>query len=262
MKIARSERHFNELKQIWDQYFPNIIFYSDALSDPDNLIIRAKMAKPPPRELATIIGDAVHNLRTALDQLVCELVRRNGGPVTREHAFPISHTQSAFEARRASALRGMSPKAQAFIRKLKPFQGGNRLLWMLSSLDNLDKHDSIVPIALGQPQLLIKFDMPGMFQAPNGNIMLGGGPPGSIPLGFGWGSPIAGTGVPILHDDCELVQIPNIIYQAGIPIEFDLPVALYMGPTPTIQQEDAFETLADLLIYVEKLIYLAERHLY
>jgi len=49
-------------------------------------ILRAR-ANPPER-LALIMGDGVHNLRSALDLAACELVSRNGGTVTENTAFP------------------------------------------------------------------------------------------------------------------------------------------------------------------------------
>lgn len=264
LKIRRAEQHFNEIVKAWDTYFPAIQIYIDAQSDPDNIIYRAKVATPIPSELSTIIGDVVHNLRSSLDQLICDLVRRNNGVVTRDHAFPIQQSQPSFESRSRTALRGLTPRAEAFIRRLKPYQGGNDLLWMLSCLDNMDKHNTIVPVAIGRAAAQILLGVPGMFQAPSGEITIGGGPPGSIPLGhgYGWGTPESVNPAPMIEDNCEIYKEPRIIRQLNMPVEYDFAVELTIGATPSTRSAPATDILADLLIYAEKIIYLAEKHLY
>jgi hypothetical protein len=45
--------------------------------------------RSPPLRLGVILGDMVHNLRSALDHLVWQAVLRNGGRPNRSHQFPI-----------------------------------------------------------------------------------------------------------------------------------------------------------------------------
>jgi hypothetical protein len=56
-------------------------------------------------------GDIVHNLRGAYDLLACDLVRHNGGEVTRGTGFPISASLDGFTQNLPRQLSGASDTA-------------------------------------------------------------------------------------------------------------------------------------------------------
>ena len=104
-------------------------------------------------DIPAIMGDAVHNLRSALDHLAYHLVMvgTDKGEVRTEPwekiQFPITHSPDSYKSKRtAGKVQGMERKAIEAIDALKPYKGGNDPLWLLHKLDNTDKHSFILPI--------------------------------------------------------------------------------------------------------------------
>ena len=124
----------------------------------------------PQIKWAVIIGDIVHNLRTALDHLIWELaVLRRGEPPPhplpsgspwRSLQFPVYDDASDFfnisskSAKKGqppgqgglASLQHVRPAAAARVIQLQPFQVGDRQhhpLRVLQDLDNIDKHRTL-----------------------------------------------------------------------------------------------------------------------
>jgi hypothetical protein len=104
-------------------------------------------------DIPAIIGDVVHNLRSALDHLAYHLVMvgTDNGEVRTEPwekiQFPITHSADSYKSKRtAGKVQGMERKAIEAIDALKPYKGGYEPLWLLHKLDNTDKHSFILPI--------------------------------------------------------------------------------------------------------------------
>jgi hypothetical protein len=100
----------------------------------------------PPR-LVAIIGDALHNLRSALDHLAWQLVIKAGNIPTNVTAFPICDSAKHHQHESRKRLKGMSQNAIDAIDNLKPYKGGgdpDNLLWCLHRLNAIDKHRLLV----------------------------------------------------------------------------------------------------------------------
>lgn len=102
---------------------------------------------PYPRDIVGHVGDALHNLRSSLDHLACQLVLASGAEVKRYTCFPIYNRstkdhQGFFD----KSVKGMRPDAINDIAAWKPYKGGNDTLWLLHELDRLDKHREILGI--------------------------------------------------------------------------------------------------------------------
>jgi hypothetical protein len=118
-----------------------------------------EIVKPPPSYFGLIVGDAVHNMRSALDHLACRLVELEGNEPTNSNAFPIwdqdpTKIRNAKKRQERLALfeqrvSGMSDEHKEAIRILQPYQRPDTpeadKLIVLSALDNLDKHKLILP---------------------------------------------------------------------------------------------------------------------
>ncbi|MGB8590209.1 MAG: hypothetical protein WA755_05465 [Candidatus Acidiferrales bacterium] len=110
-------------------------------------------------EWALMTGDVVHNLRSALDHLVCQLAILQGNTVSsckkNRLAFPACIDPVAFkrDARRIKNL--IHPEAFALIEELQPYSAAHSLggsptasnLWILSELDIIDKHRIVLAVA-------------------------------------------------------------------------------------------------------------------
>jgi hypothetical protein len=101
-----------------------------------------------PFDVLTTAGDVVHNLRSALDHLAHQLVIVGSGKEpSRRIEFPIAKDLAAYESTKARKVVGMRQEAIEAIDRLKPYQGGNDLLWRVHELDNIDKHHTLFSVA-------------------------------------------------------------------------------------------------------------------
>jgi len=102
----------------------------------------------PALEFGVIIGDCVHCLRSALDQLVWGLARV---PDSRT-AFPICRTEKEWITDAPSRYWSVPDTYISLINRAQPYHRGDKAaehpLALLSVLSNLDKHRGIPTIAL------------------------------------------------------------------------------------------------------------------
>jgi len=94
---------------------------------------------PIPDSIPLLLGDAVHNLRVALDYLACELVR-SADIEPKGVYFPICETVEKYKSEAGGKIKGMPQAAKDEIDKIRPYSGGNDALWGLHKLDIIDKH--------------------------------------------------------------------------------------------------------------------------
>lgn len=109
-------------------------------------------AKPIPDIFALIIGDAVHNLRAALDHLATATSRVGGGK-GRDLFFPFHKERKNLVTDRAKldpielALAGSK---KLIIDTIQPYSDGNgRDLYALHCLDRIDKHNDLIVTVTG-----------------------------------------------------------------------------------------------------------------
>jgi hypothetical protein len=113
------------------------------------------LKEPKNPEWGLILGDMVHNLRSALDHLVWQLVLLNGKKPRRQNQFPIIGTKDEYwkvptnrsESVRDRMLAGVAEDHRPFIDIVQPFNartdapsGARTALSTLSWISNADKH--------------------------------------------------------------------------------------------------------------------------
>jgi hypothetical protein len=149
-KIERADQHIRDAQRRIDRFIATECHRPFADKDPDSGAIHLNFWYPGPyavNGLGVIVGDAVHNLRSALDHMVSEIITIIGGnPNGREAAFPMHETREELEI---SINRGLEKKIGAdlcrfIIETIRPYKAGNFPLWALNKLDNLDKHRAIL----------------------------------------------------------------------------------------------------------------------
>ena len=95
--------------------------------DPDTgeKLVVVEVLKQPPRELRLMIGDALHNLRSALDNLAYELAVAYTSPLPPHLAetseFPIFAEEAKYAKDRKRKIGAMHPDAQDEVTKLQPY---------------------------------------------------------------------------------------------------------------------------------------------
>ncbi len=152
LKLARAVEHLQRFEvevDAWLKRRPYRLTYDFDLKTNEKLLI-AELTQAVPPSFALTIGDFLHNLRSALDNLVYELAVAylDIGPLPEDRArrleFPIfgDKVMTDYECRKKIGC--IHPEAQAFIKELQPYQrgrGGRRnLLWTLHELSAKDKH--------------------------------------------------------------------------------------------------------------------------
>jgi len=96
-----------------------------------------------------IAGDAIQNLMTTLDHLAYQVVCNDTGdapPNPNWIYFPIADDAAKYEAKKHGKMKGASQKTFDVIDTLKPYKGGNDLLWTLYRLNNIEKHRMLLTV--------------------------------------------------------------------------------------------------------------------
>jgi len=93
-----------------------------------------------PLSIPLLLGDILHNLRSALDHLIWKMVELSGQTPDEENCFPIFNSARAYEENSPKRLKGVTREMAARVDACRPYKEGNRRLWMLHRLNILDKH--------------------------------------------------------------------------------------------------------------------------
>ena len=150
LKVQRAQQHISELNQLLNVFRDTDFYRADINRDIEafqSIFIRVTKTLPP--ETALIVGDALHNLRAALDMVAYETVATitpNFSKLDKVN-FPFSdNRQNLIGTGPYRAINEAVPEVAAFIADtIKPYETGNRTLWGLHKLDILDKHRLLIP---------------------------------------------------------------------------------------------------------------------
>jgi hypothetical protein len=151
LKLKRADDHADELKSAISDYLSRIPvreIRSQHPADARYMKWELVCVERAPVYLGAILGDAVHNLRAALDLLAVDLVLLNRKSEKGVH-FPFA--ASAAELERQIKDKNMdraSPEVVNLIRALKPYVGGNLALRYVHDLDLMDKHQMVLPVVV------------------------------------------------------------------------------------------------------------------
>ncbi|UVK57595.1 hypothetical protein DBIPINDM_008206 (plasmid) [Mesorhizobium sp. AR02] len=116
------------------------------LAKPDSFALAFRPKEPIPEHFGAIMGDAVNNLREALDYWINAAVRCVG-PARKLH-FPFVGTgENLVASRHYVAIEKAFPDAAKFIAKdIDPRRDANLPLWAVTGLSNDNKHNDFLPI--------------------------------------------------------------------------------------------------------------------
>jgi hypothetical protein len=112
-------------------------------------ILYAVVREEPPHRLGAPVGDAIQNIRNALDYLVYGLsppkYRRRG-----KTGFPIYDDECLFEVEGRKLIRGITGDELTLIERFQPYKRTNPArndpLSILRRLSNKDKHRLLLPV--------------------------------------------------------------------------------------------------------------------
>lgn len=148
-KIERPDAQIKDLESQIRAFFTKDVYgiAREPNADHTQEVWKFVLKKRTPRAFVTIIGEILHNMRSALDQLMCAIAVQHSGS-SRGTYFPLGKTQQIFESELSEKTKKMPSDARDLIRALKPYPGGNDLLWALHDLNRGDKHASKITTRL------------------------------------------------------------------------------------------------------------------
>jgi hypothetical protein len=154
LKLARAEHHLDEIAAIVDVVLRG---YADAVTPGTRAGGRIPYylegAPPIPPELPALFGDALHNMRSALDHLAWQLVLRNGGVPTETTSFPVRLSRRTGGDQLPTISGGVAPVVRVLLDEVQPYTWTDddpdvdvriHPLAVLSLLNNIDKHRELL----------------------------------------------------------------------------------------------------------------------
>lgn len=111
----------------------------------DKTLAEVRFSEQPPECVPLIIGDTAHNLRSALDIMICDIARIQGKS-SHNLKFPFAGTPEQYEKEISyGGVSRLGEDVQKYLRSLKAYKDGNTDLRGLHDLDILDKHVLVIP---------------------------------------------------------------------------------------------------------------------
>jgi hypothetical protein len=151
LKVKRAKEHITELDGEIKRFLETKPYKVAVKIDPQTRkpVYCVSSVDPTPQCLPLIAGDIIQNLMSALDHLAYQLVCSDTGdnpPNPNWIYFPIQDDAAKYEAKKRGKIEGARQETFDAIDALKPYKGGNDLLWMLYRLNNIEKHRLLLTV--------------------------------------------------------------------------------------------------------------------
>jgi hypothetical protein len=159
-KLLRAQDHFEDFDRRVEASLASesdggtIPLTSKVDEDRHSITFGIPPSKPLDPALPLIIGDCVHNLRSALDHLVLQLALLKGTSITEaadKTSFPVCLLRKDFRSKTKRFVDLIKPEALTAIEDFQPYKTSDppdtAFLWLLSELDIIDKHRLLVVVA-------------------------------------------------------------------------------------------------------------------
>ncbi len=260
LKIERAKHHIRDFEIRKQMFFEAHPYFVTADEEPEtgDKVFRVKIVWDIPNDMPLLVGDAIHNLRTALDHLAYQLVLANKNVPTKATYFPIAESIDKYKASSAGKVQGMSPSAIQAIDAAKPYQGGNDQFWVLHELDNFDKHRLLVPIATVNTAMIHDF-------GPTFRVMLAGmraatgDPIAGFPDDFSWPFTFRPKDMTPLKDHAEIGRICRAARGPHVDENQKFTFDVAFGEPQVVEGKAVLESLHQLSQFVDGVIASFER---
>jgi hypothetical protein len=155
-KIDRAQHHFDDIHAILKVVLASKPKGEHILINQErerqHLIVTIPNVPPINPALPLMIGDCIHNLRSALDHLVHQLALKNGAPAAAAEKtfFPICLTGAEFDGRVKKLVKPfISDSALTEIKQSQPYSAYDPPaegtdIWLLHKMDIIDKHRLLI----------------------------------------------------------------------------------------------------------------------
>ncbi len=150
-KIKWAEQHMQEFHGAMLEFLGSGSYQASIKDEPQtqSRFYEIVQRKRLPDSIPCLVGDAVHNLRSALDHVAYEIVKRSGRVPSEGLYFPIKDTRpEVIGAIKTEIQVAAGTDLIALIAdRIQPHRGGHRnghTLWVLHRLDCIDKHRELL----------------------------------------------------------------------------------------------------------------------
>lgn len=152
VKIERAKKHIDDLNAELRAFFAKHPYevVSKKSSESGKLRYYLSRMAPVPLSLAVFTGDAIQNLRTALDHLAHHLllVKLGAAATDEELNFPISNSAKDYESLIKRKVKRLRQDAIDALLSFQAYKGGKgEQIWVLNRLNNVDKHRLILTVS-------------------------------------------------------------------------------------------------------------------
>src|SRR3990167_374263 len=147
LKVERAEQHIAYLQRTFKAFVETNNYNLSVSEDPktSRTTIKVHFSDYRPQEFALVIGDAVHNLRTALDHATWELIGLDSGTRDRYTTFPTGDDKVNYEAS-CNGIKTPRGDTKKFFIALAAYKSGPGVgLYTIHRLDITDKHTILIP---------------------------------------------------------------------------------------------------------------------
>jgi hypothetical protein len=170
LKLERAEEHIETVREQVESFRkrnpPPFGFRTEETPGQNKSIkyaLYATIREEPPRELSLPVGDAIQNMRSALDHLIYELATPSGRR-SRRLQFPIFTDECEFKVLSPPLIQSITGDERTLIERVQPYAATNPPsddpLTVLRKLSNRDKHRLLVPMiaAVSEPDSWVGSD--------------------------------------------------------------------------------------------------------
>lgn len=175
LKHVRANEHVHAVNLRWQRFlqtdFCKLVVENDAQGPGQRL--RVQSIEPLSADLLLAVGDAVHNLKSALDYAISEILGHKNTRLTFPMGESIEELISSFKTEEIIACQAckrskgkgrnalIEEAAPGFgkwlVDEIRPYKAADGYLWPLNKLDVRDKHRLLVPVLV--PQSVTVYDV-------------------------------------------------------------------------------------------------------
>jgi hypothetical protein len=149
LKVERAKHHIDSLETIFEQFISHNIKRLRLKRDNRFLEREGAASRLFPKHTPTVLGDALHNLKSALDHAYCIMVEENERTVTKHTLFPFGKDRKSLEGSiNGQKLERLTPSdaiIDVILNEIQPYEYGKLGLYGLHLLDITDKHHVLIP---------------------------------------------------------------------------------------------------------------------
>jgi hypothetical protein len=141
----------------WQKRRPYVTF-TEPDSEPGYDILKIRVKERLPAAVAAEAGAIINMIRSSLDILAVTLAERNGHISPKDVYFPIAGCVLEFIDPKDGAIKKIARLSKAdrlAIEQLKPYQGGDDILYSLHQLDIMRKHRRLVSVTPRQQSMAV-----------------------------------------------------------------------------------------------------------